>query len=179
MAFPTFGALKDFAALGDRLLVIGRAVGGQAHDLAGLARVELGILEFRRETHDIRDHRPTLGLGQAVLDPVVIEGLHAGAGQAPTDRAEQVFRQGKLAALRGAELEGAEGEIAWPRVHIGRRRPLAVAQQAVAETAAPDINLVALRDEFVGDLGHGAFRHVRGRGGRGWPGCQGNTGGQA
>jgi hypothetical protein len=121
--------------------------------------------------------------GKSVLDLVVVERLHPGARQSTADGAEQIIRQGKLAALRGAELEGAQGEIARARVHIGGGRPLAVAQQAVAEAAAANIDLVALGHQFVGDFRHRFLRCVGSSSGTGWPGrqhpCQGDAGGQA
>jgi len=55
--------------------------------------------------------------------------------------------------LRGPKLERAEGEIPWSRIQVIGRRPVAIPEQTMAETAAPEINGLALLYQFRGRFG--------------------------
>jgi hypothetical protein len=169
VALPALRPLENLLALGDQLLAERRPVGRQGDHLAGSDRIQFRVLELEGEGLDVGDDRPALLLAQPVLDQIAVEGLHAGPRQPPADGAEEVLVGWQLAALGRAELEGAEGEVPRPGIEVLCRGSLAVAQKAVAEAAAPEIDPLALVHEFRRRLGHG---FVRAGGGGGYAGVR-------
>src|SRR4029453_8163767 len=103
-------------------------------------RLRLFFLEVGGEGFDELDDRPAVLVGQ------LVPARHGRAPHTPGDGAEEVATGWQRAFRSDAKLEDGILEVAWPRLHKGRGRTVAISLHPVADDTAAHVDLFSRLD---------------------------------